>query len=241
MAKKNGKAVLDIPVTFGGVGIGDATARIGVKIDRNDCNINMADDVFCGHRLSGQVLLGGTGDSPGQRRFVESDKIEGVFDVKQLGINTNRIATGLTFNKKDVDMDIISRFAKGSGRLIIHEVGELPDDSPAHDEEDEDGDTTLPGSLKSEGPWREFALSELFEGTILKSLRSKKLKTVGDLAEFTRDGEKSLTDIEGIGPGKEEKILNKLAEFWRDNDADDKPTALTLTLGGNSVEVAGAK
>jgi len=45
MAKK-GSGVLDIPVQFGGVSIGDQTARLGVSIDRKSLNLNAADEAF---------------------------------------------------------------------------------------------------------------------------------------------------------------------------------------------------
>lgn len=216
MAKKNGKtAVLNVPVEFGGVSIGDSTTRIGVRINRDDLNLVAADEVFCGHRLTGRVELGNGGDSPGQTRFVdETELLEGIFDCKRLGFDAGHISTGLTFNKKDIDMDLISRFAKGSGRLVILEVGEIPDDAADDDDEDQ---KRLPGSLKSEGPWRDYPLSDLIDSpALLKALKKASLTNMGELADYTA-ADKRLIDIEGIGPGKAAKIEEATLAFFSDN------------------------
>lgn len=218
MGKKgsNGQTtVLDVPVEFGGVSIGDATARIGVRIDRSVMNINAADDIFCGHRLTGRVLLGGTDDQPGQTKFVDDidHQVDGTFDVKRIGVNAKQITTGLTFSLADVDIQELAKFSKGSGRLVVHDVGELPDDAA---DDDEDGMSRVPGTLRAEGPWRDVKLDTLFEGSLLKSLKEADITTVGALSDYTA-GEKRLTDIGGIGPGKAEKIENRMIEFWEDN------------------------
>lgn len=224
MGKKNGKvAALDIPVEFGGVSIGDSTTRIGIRIDRENCNLETADGIFCGHRLTGRVELGNGGDSPGQTRFVdETEVLEGVFDCKRIGFDSAHLSTGLTFNKKDIDMDLISRFAKGSGRLVILEVGEIPDDAP----DDHEDQKMLPGELKAEGPWRDHPMSELFEGALLKSLKKAGITTVGELADYTSGEHGHLTEIEGIGPGKAAKIEDVMLQFWAENpDADKEEVA----------------
>lgn len=220
MAKKNGKtAVIDIPVEFGGVSIGGSTTRIGVRINRDDLNINAADDVFCGHRLTGRVELGNGDESPGQTRFVDqTELLEGIFDCKRIGFDAGHISTGLTFNKKDIDMDLISRFAKGSGRLVITDVGEIPEDA----EDDDEDQMRLPGTLKSDGPWRDHPMSELFEGALLKSLKKAGITTVGELADYTSGEHGHLTEIEGIGPGKASKIEDVMLQFWAENPDADK-------------------
>jgi hypothetical protein len=221
-AKKNGQtSCLDIPVEFGGVSIGDGTARIGIAIDRGVLNINAADESFCGKRLTGRVVLGHSDESPGQSRFFDDDhQVEGVFDVKRIGVNLKQISTGLTFSVASVDVSELAKLSKGSGRLIVESIEQLPDDSD-EDNDDDDEQGELPGTLKAEGPWRDVQLDTLFEGQVLKSLKKAVGRTVGDLADWTAVENNRLTDIEGIGPGKAEKIENRLMQFWQDNpDAD---------------------
>ncbi|WP_425618087.1 helix-hairpin-helix domain-containing protein [Anatilimnocola sp. NA78] len=212
--------VLDIPVKFGGVSIGEATARLGLSIDRSVCNINAADETFCGHRLSGRVIRGRSGDQAGQSTIVEDldHYVDAVFDVKRIGVNSTNITTGLTFSLADVDIRELAKLSKGAGRLIIKEVAELPDD--AVDDAPQLDDET-PDTLKAEGPWRMVQLSTLFEGALLKSLKEAGLTTVGQLSDYTAS-EKRLTDIPGIGPGKAEKIENRMLEFWEQNPNADQ-------------------
>jgi hypothetical protein len=217
MAKKS--AVLDLPVEFGGVSIGDATARLGVRFDRSAIDLLKADEVFCGHRLTGRVILGGKDEQSGQQKLIKdlAHQVEGVFDCKRLSINSTEIATGLTFSLGNLDIAELARFSKGSGRLLVKEVGEIPDDAPSHDDDD-DGRADEPGSLKTDGPWRNVKIDTLFEQkSIVKKLHEAKIKTVGDLADFTASGEKQITDIPGIGPGLAEKIENRMEDFWTDN------------------------
>ncbi len=215
----------EFPVKFGGVSIGETTARLGVHIDRSVCNINAADDLFCGHRLTGRVIRGRAGDQAGQQTIVDDLDIalDAVFDVKRFGANAATISTGLTFSLPDIDLTTLAKMSKGAGRLVIKSIAEIPDDAPVHDEDRED---EADESLKAEGPWAEVSLSTLFEGSLLKSLNAAKLVTVGDLANFTRVPDNRLTDLEGIGPGKAEKIENRMLQFWASNpDADQQAAA----------------
>lgn len=218
MAKKNGKAtetdrVLDIPVEFGGVSIGDATARLGLHVDRGALNLLAADEVFCGHRLVGQIILGRHDDQPDQQMLMDDYDLclDGTFDVKRISVNQKAISTGLTFSLADIDVAELAKFSRGSGRLVVNTVNELPDDVPLNEDDD-----IPPGTLQSDGPWRNVQLSTLFEGALLKSLVSAGLTNVGLLSDYTAT-EKRLTDIDGIGPGKAEAIENTMLAFWRDN------------------------
>ncbi len=168
-AKKQGSnvaACLDIPVEFGGVNIGDGTARLGIAIDRGVLNINAADEAFCGKRLSGRVVLGHSDESAGQTRFFEDDhQVEGVFDVKRIGVNLKQISAGLTFSLASVDVRELAKLSKGSGRLIVEQIEDLPDESE-DDDEDED-QRELPGTLKAGGPT--ILSREVHDGTRVNS------------------------------------------------------------------------
>ena len=58
-------------VSYGGVSIGETTARLGVKIDRGVVDLLRADDMFCNHRLTGYVVLGRKSDGDGQQTITE--------------------------------------------------------------------------------------------------------------------------------------------------------------------------
>lgn len=230
MAKKQ-QSVLDVPVEFGGVSIGESTARLGIRIDRSVCNINAADEIFCGHRLSGRIMLGRGGDQPGQTTLVEDldHYIDAVFDVKRIGVNPTHIGTGLTFSLADINIQELAKLSKGSGRLIVNTVAELPVESKADDGDGLDDEPSE--SLKADGPWKMVQLSTLFDGSILKSLKEAGLTTVGQLSDFTA-ADKRLTDLGGIGPGKAESIENRMLQFWADNPNADEAAESPEVVAG---------
>lgn len=207
------QAVLDVPVEFGGLKIGKGTARLGIKIDRSVLNIIAADEIFCGHRLAGRVIKGRSGDSPGQTSFTEDldEFLDAIFDVKNIRANAGEIGVGFTFSLADVDIVTLSKIANGSGRLVIRDVEDIPEKTKSEKKSEQ-----APGTLKSEGPWANYPMSKLFSGALLKSLTDVGLNTVGQLADYTK-ADKPLTDLAGIGPGKAEKIENRLMQFWKDN------------------------
>ena len=129
-------------VKFGQVSIGHTTARLGVKIDRGVCDVSKADELFCNRRLIGQVVLGNHEDAAGQKKLVETDRtVKGVFDVKGFSVNASQIGLGLTFSLADIDISELAHFSAGAGRLLISEIGKIPDDSAsASDEDDEEDD-----------------------------------------------------------------------------------------------------
>lgn len=53
---------LKLAVDFGGVSIGDATASIGVTVDRKDLDLATADEYFSGKRLEGQIRISNRND-----------------------------------------------------------------------------------------------------------------------------------------------------------------------------------
>lgn len=141
MARKS-KSVLDIRVEFATVSIGETTARIGVKVARESLDLLEADNVLCGHRLTGRVTLGRRDDAKGQQTFDEVDyEVAGTFDVKRFGVNASHITSGLTFNLADIDVAELARFSKGVGRLIVSGVAEIPDGAGSEgDAEHEDAE-----------------------------------------------------------------------------------------------------
>ena len=209
----------DLPVMFGGLSIGDAFARLGVRVDRESIDLTTADEIWCGHRLTGSLVLGGHDDQGGQQKLVDDleQKIEGVFDVKRYSVSTTDIAASLSLSLIGLDIAELAKFTKNSGRLQITGIDLIPDETHEDSGEREDE----PGSLRSDGPWRTVKLSTLFEQKgIVKKLLEAKLVTVGDLADYTAKGERLLIDIPGIGPGMAEKIERRMEDFWIDNPQD---------------------
>ena len=145
-ARKRGvqSVVLDIPVDFGGVSIGESTARLGLRINREQLNIMAADEIFCGHRLACKLTLGKRDESQGELVADLFETLSGQADVKRLGLSADTISTGLTFSLADIDVATLAKFSKGCGRLLVETVAEIPMDSPANtdgdDGNEDDGD-----------------------------------------------------------------------------------------------------
>ena len=137
-SKKTKADALELLVDFGGVSIGETTARLGVKIARPQLTITKADATFTGKRLSVVVQLGN--HDPDQKKLFDVvTEVGGSVDVKRLGVNVDEYSTGLTFNLADVDVATLAKFSKGKGRLRVLAVEDLPDEAEG-DEADEDAD-----------------------------------------------------------------------------------------------------
>lgn len=223
MAKGNGrgktKCILNIPVKFGGVSIGQETARIGVTFDRDNVALEQADEVFCGHRLSGRVVLGNRDDAPGTVPLIDSDiAVAGSFDTKHLSVSAAQIGAGLTFNLADVNVAELARFSKGAGRLIVEGVGEIPENAPREEHDDDGEPKHVAGSLKFDEKPEHVLLSDIFKGKkrILKAFADAGLETVSDLGEFT-SSDKKLADLSGMGPGSAKIVTDTMIAFDSDN------------------------
>lgn len=228
MAKgKNGKgtgkaSVIDIPVEFGGVSIGKATLRLGLSIDRSKISLTQADKAFCGHRLSGKVLLGGSNDASGQGQLFDEDEydgaVSGTFDVKKISVSEAQISTGLTFSLSDIDVSKIAKFSKGSGRLLVDDVQEIPHDAPDEEHDEDDEPKHEPGSLKFECDPEMVGLAKIFKGNkkIIKAFADAGIETVKDMGEYTATGKK-IADIKGMGPGFGKIVEDTMVNFYSDN------------------------
>lgn len=121
--------LLDIPVVYGGVSIGDKTARLGIRIDRGDMDIAKADELLVDRRLSGRVVLGHSDESAEQTRLFEDvdHQVSGSCDVKGFRVGSTAFATALTFSLKDIEISELAKFSKGRGRLAVTGSREIPD------------------------------------------------------------------------------------------------------------------
>ena len=215
---------LDIPVQFGGVSIGESTARLSIKVPRDAIGINDADQAFCERRLTGRIVLGGGSDSPGQTKMFDTDiAVEATFDIHRFGVSHEHFTTGATFKLNEIDVAELAQFSKGAGRLVVDTIDVIPTD--VVDEEDDDTDSTLPGTFATDEPWQNVSLDSLFSGAILKALKGAGLSSVGDLYAYQQPSKSGhvnqLADIKGLGPAKVQQVEDRMVEFWRDNPQDD--------------------
>lgn len=201
---------LDIGVDFGGVSIGDATCRLGVKVTRGQLPLSVADECLCGRRLTGSVVAAGKDDAPGQLHLVDiSDRVDGTFDVARFGVAPDSITFGLTFSRESVDVETLSHFAKRSGRLVVESVEVIP----ADDEDDDDGGDSfamagqriLPirskPTLTDEGAKMPIGALSQFGMTKKKceSIAAQVGPTIGHLEEAMRNNEWWHRDLKGFG------------------------------------------
>ncbi len=135
-------AMLELPVEFGGISIGEKTARVGVSIDRANLTVTQADKNLCERRLTGRILARPADELPDQGRLpgMEHDTvINGVFDVKGISLSGRKISLGLTFALKGLDVSVLAHFAKRAGLLRVEAIEALPEaDSNGTGDDDHD-------------------------------------------------------------------------------------------------------
>lgn len=122
---------------FGGLSIGDTTARLGFKAERSRLNLEDADELFGGKRCL-VLIENKLPDSNGQAQLEGMEgadvvSLEGLVDIKSFGTNAKVFTTGLTFNLEDVAAEVLAKFPKRRGRLSIKHKEDLPDSE--HDPE----------------------------------------------------------------------------------------------------------
>ena len=226
-SKSKGKKAnaIEIPVEFGNVNIGDETVKISLKIDREKIDLDQADNVFCGRRLTGSVQKGGYDDGDRQSKLFQTDiNVQGTFDIHRFGVTPKAFTTGLTFKKGEIEVGEISGLAKGKGRLLIDDCIDIPHNVAEPEDDKPETNQTLPGTFKSDLPWKKVSLDTLFKGGLLKSLKEAGLDTVGALYEYQQPDKngnvKQLRDIPGLGPQKVTQVEDRMLEFWRDNPTE---------------------
>ena len=130
---KKAREMLDVPVSFGRVSIGEGSVSIPVKIDREHLNPEAADGLLCGCRAKGEIAAGqeGTTEDPDQQTTFEIMKHRqtGMFEIKGYSVGPKAISATLNLLLKDVKVTEIVEFAKRSGRLRIESVAPLEEDA----------------------------------------------------------------------------------------------------------------
>lgn len=72
--------------------------------------------------------------------------------------------------------------------------------------------------------WQKTPLADLgLSPKILEAMEVARVRTVGELADYTR--QYMLTDIKGIGPAKAEEIEDALTKFWAEHPEYTAPVA----------------
>jgi hypothetical protein len=141
MAKKQQETVLELPVAFGNISIGDKTARIGINVDRGDMTISQADKNLCEKRLSGKIVSRPTGDHKDQAALPGMEfetALNGVFDVKGFSVSKDALSFGLTFALASIDVSCLAHFAKRSGWLKVNDIEAIPEKESSNGDGEED-------------------------------------------------------------------------------------------------------
>lgn len=119
--------MLVIPVTYGDVGIGDETARIGVSVERKWLPLGKADQHLTNKRLIGAITAVPGSDNPDQQQLISDEAIvRAAFDVKGFRVTRKFITFGVTFALASVDVELLSHFAKRSGHFKVEEFTDIP-------------------------------------------------------------------------------------------------------------------
>lgn len=116
----------NIPVEFGNLSIGDASARLSLRIERDELDLDDAVETLCERRLTATIEVG-----DGHPRLFDSDpvpKIMSAFDTRKVGIGSKHYSTGLTCALQEVDVRELARFAKQRGVIRIADVSAIPEE-----------------------------------------------------------------------------------------------------------------
>lgn len=140
MAKsKEPDAVLELPVTFGGLSVGDKTCRIGMRVSRANYTPSKADKQLVEKRLSVRLRAvpnGSTGDQASLPGLDNDRVVEAVGDCNGYSATGKALSFGLTFALSSVDVESLSHFPKRDGQLIVSGIEEIPDGEQAGEDEE---------------------------------------------------------------------------------------------------------
>lgn len=237
MSEKKEDQVLNVPCSFGSVGFGKETVRIGVKVDRGQLALDSADTTLCGMRLTGR-LTADTAD-PDQKQLPgmegTKDSVAGAFDVKSLSVKPDEITFGATFAVQSVDEHALIALRSRTGRMVITAAEALPDDSKSDTKSDVDdhedigpmahkpirGQKTMShlGSIEKLGdPGGDLPLTKLVDFGMTQAkvqaiVESIDGQTVGHLEAVMRKDALWHRKIKGFGQTWVDKLTDSLMAF----------------------------
>ena len=130
MARKKAK----LPVKFGRVSIGDKdTVRLGFKFSRANLDVAEADALLTGAKLTVDArITDGQAELPMEGALPQ---IQSVADVAHLGVSTDGISAGLSFGRKDVDVEILCDFPGKEGEMVLTRIGSMSQAKDGADDE----------------------------------------------------------------------------------------------------------
>ena len=140
MAKKKDDGILEIPVTFAGLSVGDKTCRLGMSASRENLKLAVADKNLCDKRLTVRLLARSNKAAADQASIPGLDNdttIDAVIDVKGFRVSAKEISFGGTFMLESVDVETLAHFPRRDGRLSISGTDTIPDDERQPDDDPE--------------------------------------------------------------------------------------------------------
>lgn len=139
--KRTNKYKAKLPVKFKNLSVGDEVTTLGFSVSRDHCNIEFAEDAFCGKRIKFRILAG-AGVDPEQGILwddVQHD-VEGIADVKKFSVTPKLISAGIAMQISSIDVMELTRFAKREGILLVIKVMGDTKDHKDEDSDEEEGD-----------------------------------------------------------------------------------------------------
>lgn len=239
-------AELEVDVQFGGVSIGDETARVGIKIDRTLLDLEKADDMLCGKRLTGRIEVCAPGEQNGQQSLPgmkdSRPHLDGTFDVKRFGVGLKEFSCGLTFGLGSIDVSELAKFAKKNGRLTVTDAQFLPEDGDDDDdlEVDDHEDVGPMATRKRKAPVNGVvpgdagAAKSIYE-LVKFGVSKKKLEavaeaaggsTIGHFEKFMRESEWWHRSVKGLGDVWITRIIDALVGFRKQNPVPTEDDAV---------------
>ena len=207
-----------LPVEFGGVSIGDETGRVALRINRDRMDLETADKMLCGRRLDCRIIVQPVSDDTNQTYSLDGVKFEvaGAADVTRVSFTPKHITAGLTFSLAEVSKGELCEFAKRSGRLEIHSVGEIPAKPKGRNK------TGTPAT--DETNWRDHKIDELRGVTDhdMTLLKDAGVRTMGELEDHRKDMG-NFQRIKGVGPAADGRILEGLLAWLDANRSAEGP------------------
>lgn len=138
MGKKS-NAVLEVPVAYGSLSVGDKIARIPISIRSADCTIEQADRCLRGRQLAGRILArpeGVRATQPALPGFHTDIELVGTFEVDAFRATPKAIGATLKFSLAGINVEKLTHFANREGMLRVDGVSDLPESRSTAEEED---------------------------------------------------------------------------------------------------------
>lgn len=114
--------------TFKGVSIVKEKASVGLAIPRSDLDPDQADEVFCGAQLRVKLEADPNAkkrEDPGQMKLVESGiDFGGIANCAGFGVKSGLINLTLQFQKAEVALDQLGKFAGLKGKVLCTRTGD---------------------------------------------------------------------------------------------------------------------